>query len=848
MRSKEDAHASERREERPRAASRLKFVWHLYPVLLVTVLPVALASNLWLEMFDGTRSRATDGSGHWGIAQIYGRTIFPDTFGWTHAYFGGMPFPNFYPPLFHWCVALLYATGLVPLGSAFKAVLATPLLLLPASVWLLAWRVSDKNRTTATAAGCAVVLLLTDMRFQVSTCGLDYSSTFNAGFYTQPLGFVLLLAWYVVYLGAHKRRWRSALACVLLALTVLSNFFNAFTGALFIAATLAADLLRWRRAISKAVRDEARRAFAAHFLTPLVALGLALFWLVPMFASYDYFVTRPLILPLGNLVSASLWGWYAAAALGILLWLRKPTGAMWSYLAALAALACAVLFASTLSPRWFPLQAFRFFATLNFLLAVPVGKFLATVADSLKIQFRAPLGSGGIIRHLSVVGVALLLIGLARATQPTPRLAFYSPAEDARIEAVLGFAREHADGRYLVESLSNFQEPQLQPDGPALNAYLGAQGNETLSVVYREASPNSLFFNAQANAFSNGTDNFGLSSVLADDLDFRDQPLARHLERARFLGVRYLVVGSDEMKERLSREPSVGARRDFDRWSIFELKGAVAPRVRALEYMPALVVGDFSVKGRRRNEYDFMRLAAEQFNDNWFDVLLARSPTSRIDRLENLDDFGALVLDTYACDDEARAFEQLRAFAARRPLILLSSDAPLFRRISADISAFPLARIVKRPASEEPGEPIESFEPSFHYDGSSVRAAWREIRQHLEEHKLAVAPSSSDAIQSDVMQNRILLSVDEHNSSRARIPVLIATTYFPNWHRTDGGHLYAATPFFTLTFIREPAQIVYERRSIDRLGLWISIATMFALCAYVARPRRIRRPSERTAL
>ena len=138
---------------------------------------------------------------------------------------------------------------------------------------------------------------MVNMRFQVTTCGLDYASTFVAGFYTQPLGFVLLLAWYAVYVRAQRGRLRAAASCVLLALTVLANFFNAFTGALLVAATIAFDLLSLRAAKGSEERAGARRALVAHLATPLVALALCLFWLAPVFTTYEYFVTRPLVTP-----------------------------------------------------------------------------------------------------------------------------------------------------------------------------------------------------------------------------------------------------------------------------------------------------------------------------------------------------------------------------------------------------------------------------------------------------------------------------------------------------------------------------------------------------------------------
>ena len=810
-------------------------VWRLYPVALVTIFPVALMSNFWLEVWRGLRSRATDGSGHWGVAQIYDAGIFPDTFGWTHAYFGGMPFPNFYPPLFHWLVGLLNAAGLSQ-AAAFKIVLVVPVLLIPAAIWLLAWRLSGGSDKVATCSACACVLLLVNMNFQTSPCGLDYASTFVAGFYTQPPGFVLLLVWFAAYVRAGRSRLSAALCSVLLALTVLSNFFNAFTAALLIAATLALDVQSLWRA-KEAARKEARHKLLTHFVTPLIALALCLFWLVPMFGTYEFFVTRPLVVPLGNLLTPWLWCWYVVAAAGVVLWLRKAGEGARAYLLTLFALAAGVVFASTVAPPWFPLQAFRFFSKLNFLLSVPVGVALAALLEFFRVEVKRPRTSWAIARHVAVVTLALCAFGVFQSTRPTGGMAFYAPEENERMESVLRFAREHRDGRYLVEVLDVNRNP-LHADGPALNAYLGAQGNETLSVVYREASPNSIFFNALANSLSEGKDSFGISSVLADDLDFAAQPVARQLERARWLGVRYLLVESDAAKAKLAGEPSIAARHDFDRWSIFELGGDVAARACVLKYSPALVVSDFSLKGRRRNDLDFVRLAEEQFADGWFDVLLARSPERKIDRLDGLENFGALVIDTYDCDDEGRAFQTLRDYAQRRPLVLLASDTPLFRRISASRSEFPHARIVERVRTEPPGERVDSFQPSYHYDQSAIRQLWREVRAVLEWEKIVV--DESDASVSTVVgKNELSLALDAARAP-GDVPVLISTTYSPRWRAREGNRIYAATPFFMLTFARGPLHLAYARDAVDRAGLWASGLTLLALCGYAFVPRRRR--------
>jgi hypothetical protein len=196
------------------------------------------------------------------------------------------------------------------------------------------------------------------------------------------------------------------------------------------------------------------------------------------------------------------------------------------------------------------------------------------------------------------------------------------------------------------------------------------------------------------------------------------------------------------------------ARHDIGDWTIFEIQQSAAP-VRTLQYRPALVVSDFTVKMRRRNQYDFIRLAEEQFNDAWFDVSLVRSPERRIDLLPQLDQFGALILDTYEYQDEARALAQLKSFAQNHTLILLSSEAPLFNRIKSEV---PQALVIERPR-EEPGDWITTIEPSEHYDGSSIRQTWQAIRSTLDRGKSAVA------------------------SSEQSKPILIAQTFHPKWVR-----------------------------------------------------------------
>jgi hypothetical protein len=307
------------------------------------------------------------------------------------------------------------------------------------------------------------------------------------------------------------------------------------------------------------------------------------------------------------------------------------------------------------------------------------------------------------------------------------------------------------------------------------------------------------------------------------------------LAQARLLGVPYLVVRSPWTKGRLSGQPDIRSRADFGEWSVYELGGEPFARARSLTYRPALVVSGLSVKQRRGDEYEFVRLAEEQFADGWYDVLLARSPETRLDRIEVDEGFGALVLDTYDGGDEDAAFGRLRDYSRAHTLVLLSADAPLFRRIKASLAEFPGAVIIERPAAG-PGDWMEAGAPTRSYETSPVRTTWRELRKVLDERKVAVESGASEAVACRVGPRSIEL--EPTASAAAPLPVLVNTTYFPHWRREDGRDIYAATPFFMLTFVREPTRLVFARRPFDRLGAAVSALTLLLVCAAGAWPLR----------
>lgn len=860
--------------DNPSTQAEVSWVGIAWRAIYLIGLQVILLQGFWLTVFRSGVARALDGSTHYATASIFNRTIYPDIFGWTHAFMGGMPLSNYYPPLLFWLTSLLAHLG-VGFDVAFKLIAIVPTLFIVPCLWLLAYRMFNKRVAFWTAVFGFFQMLIPQLNASLQwPSGLDYVSTFSVGYYAESLGFVLLVCWYVLYMGRKWTPGRHLLAGLLLASVVLASYLAVIASAVMIVTTLAFDavggFLRKRRGDNHSEKNEGeydKRALFHHFLNPAAAVGLSACWTVPVIATYTYVVTRPFH---QVFVTVPLLVAQCCAVLGGYLAWRRASKAARPFIVVCVGLSLLTLFAA-LAPRWFPMQGNRLAVFVRFLATVLVG---VTISRGVEVARRAsrkliPLKLSVILRRWSPfmpqVGAAVgLLIIFLLAASPGMKMyargglnsGFYPGGNlpggvggtgaqaildygahqgEQSLQGLLQFARKHTDGSYLVAIPDESQVDFPSLDAMAMSAYLGAQGNEALYCAYREASVNALYDYPQVAAFSANDEpslRFGISSTLSDDLDFRDQPLSVHLDRLRWLGVRYVVVYDEVMKNRLRGESMASEAEKFGPWSIFALKGAAPPFAQPLQNRPALVISDFSAKLRRSDEHNFLRLAEEQFADNWFDVPLVRSPIAAIDLIseKTLDQFGALIVEKYDDDDFFAAYERLKWFARTRPVILLPRDERLFNRISSTLAEFPHATILDS-VPEESGVFLESlWGPTRHYAQSGIRHEWRQIRQLLEHNKISVASAGgrSELVmgrdQSSLLAFSIpSLAVDE------TVPVLLRMTYHPRWTMADGSQIYAATPFYSLVFAKSGNQLIFRRNGVDRLGVALSALSLLAL-------------------
>src|SRR5579884_3224609 len=174
-----------------------------------------------------------------GLAR-YIRDHFPDL-SWFPLWYGGIPYPDSYPPLLHWAVAGTGALFHISTGLAYHAVTA--------ALFWTAWRLGA-NR--AAAFVCALLyslispscLLVREVRFDAggwfAARRMQTLVHYGEGPHVTSLLF-LALAIGLLHVALEKRRplWY-VLAALAMAATVLSNWIGGFALAVAVAAYVAA--------------------------------------------------------------------------------------------------------------------------------------------------------------------------------------------------------------------------------------------------------------------------------------------------------------------------------------------------------------------------------------------------------------------------------------------------------------------------------------------------------------------------------------------------------------------------------------------------------------------------------
>ncbi len=500
-----------------------------FDILIIFAMFVAVCGPYLRQVLQSAIPGGWDGIAHYGILQVYAREIFPRISGWVPEYFAGMPFPNFYPPLLYWLVAIPIRLGVDP-ATALLSFQIFIIATIPVLTYAVSRRLSESRIGGLTSALVSIWFLADNSRFR--GFGVTLSATFDSGLASQVLGYWFVLALLYFLLGADRYRRDATGATICLAAVALTNVHTIWPAAILVMSFGIVHLFA-----QEPMRQRAWRS-VSYVLIALIALLLSACWVLPMLVKLMYAPTVAFEPPaLGAVVYAfSRLSIYVVLALIVAL-VRKDKKAI-GLVAALLAMVGVVVFPWAKVPGLTDLavQPARILICAMMLVPLLAGYLVGTVPLVSQVWWAQPV--------VATLSVALFL---AHANLVVTFEGGVSTEMAAAYNNVLRQLSGRADGRVVVVMGQGSISEVF-----GMQSLVGASGSHSITTVFRESSLNVYAATSLRNIFSETPEVFGVDDK-SNAEELAADPWEMQLARLRLFNARYLVARSDKTKARLSR-------------------------------------------------------------------------------------------------------------------------------------------------------------------------------------------------------------------------------------------------------------------------------------------------------
>lgn len=692
-----------------------------------------------------------DTNGHMELGEYYAQNIFPSVWGWAPEWFGGMPFPQFSPPLFYIVTAI--ASYIIPLSydMVFRLLVVFLVLILPVGlVYVAASIVRTKAALWVTGITGALLVLTPFGRYD--NLGVSFGSTFTVGLITHVFAYICLLLWLGLWLRSERSTIAYYFSPIFLAASVLSSVHVVpILGILFLSKFLVKEFAFFKSPVRALKSRWFKIRLINHYLIPIVlAVGLASFWLIPLFAFYSFMPNQSLGLTNG-IGAVNIWQvittWWPTALfffVACIISVKKKDISLRILVFGCVLIALVIILPVDALLHRYPLHTYRLLPFLYFMGAIFAGWVFESIAYAKSTFIRQIIFACA----TGIFTVAFIMYGGVRYS------GFYEAFDTEQARPVADFMKDK-EGMYAVEAGGNARQ---------LNYYINKNAGELLRSNYTvlvDPSLSALFHVPfRTNISDKNRELLSIYSLLnSSQLYLKEKNPHILAERSRALGISYLLVRSREMKKVLSQSSEFDLLKSFDVWNIYRLKKS-SSYSSIVRYQPTLVVADLGIKGTVIDSISYVVLQEQAFIDNKLDLVLARANDLRLDVSPDLDMFQSLIVSKYVYDSKEKAKDRLIAYAKTNRLILVSSHDPLYQELE------------------------DVFKTTSNPHVLFV------------EYNLAPQDVSSKIL-NELDIRKIMINADAESGIK---PLLIKSSYFPTWERNDGRPVYLATPAYMLTF------------------------------------------------
>lgn len=595
---------------------------NILSIILIGAIFVFLKFKVLYHYFTSPFVPGWDAQTHFGFVQYYSQYIFPSFFGWIPTWFNGMPFPQFYPPLFYYFHSILIKTFffIEPI-LIFKTVNILIFLATIVFLGLLYRRHIDKEGEYFQWV-IVIGLLFGISKFGLMNLGFGLSSVVNIGVLPHAFSLLLILVWLYFTIDLKNRR-NIFFSIILLACIILTNVHAAFS-ALFIFLILFildyTEILKVRKLIFELIFK--------YVGVGLIAILISVFWIVPYLYFSDYSAARyfennfdqlyRLSMQLVTLLS------FAGATLYFILKGKIPKNKF-------------ILLISI-----YTIIAFIFlFIDFDAITSLPIHK---DRLSSVSIMF-FPI--------LFVYIVTRLKPGTAKLILASAVILLLAKNLDINGQQTENFFRTLDDYSEVIEKTKMLQGKTIlvetiSDDGSfdsILNINLGLFGSRSPISILRESSISSIFFVPIRNSFSLYPEYWAVRSRLSLSNEFLNRSNEEEISNVKMIGVTDLLIRTQRIKEQLDLDAFV-KKENFGKWKLFEIRysNQESPYFDILKFKPVLLVSDLDTKNYHTDGIDFISFSELLLQIGERDMRIVHAYPNTLDAID-LNHFSFVLID-----------------------------------------------------------------------------------------------------------------------------------------------------------------------------------------------------------
>jgi hypothetical protein len=758
-------------------------IFHILSLIFSLLLIYILNKNL-IDLYAFSKYvGGWDGSGHFSIGKLYMDNIFPSTWGWIENWYNGMPFPQFYPPLFYYLTSLISSVLNINYESVFRFfVMGTGFIIPFALSFFYFYRIKKSKKESFAVLLLTTLLLSFDSPF--GYVGVSLTSFMNNGLVTQPLGFLMMLSWLFFFVKSEHSDFYKYLSGFFLFLVFLSNAHIVFVTFFLFVTIYVLRIIRSRS------RKEVFSISLSYFLMGAIPLAVAAFWYVPMLYYYKFNTSSALFVHWISLSDIFFGYFYVTVAIVLFfVFYRKTENDVLK--------AVAICYAGFFLMKLFQIEKYfpkapihpeRWIGTIFFLtplVLVYVFAYFYKTRD----------------KKLSLVVMYLLVVVFLGNTFryeifSDDEKGFFVDDSWTNIEEITDYF-EDLDGLILVE----VYDQDTKPSDKTLNAYLGLQGNKTSYTVIRESAISSLIHIPLRNSVSSHMACWGIRCNLSYDEDYLDKESEQHIKTAIDYGVDYFLIRTKEQKENFDINKKVKLVSEIGGWNVYKRIAEPDPINPSQNF---LVFSDLKTKGYSAGtdfisfvEYINIRLGKT-------DMIFAHANRDLVEQIDNFQYFNQMIFDNYKYEDLELAKKKIDEILDFGIYIIAAEP-----KVKNNLYFYVMSK-----SQEEKVLVLENLKDF-------------EVPKELEELEIGDIKYIARGVDFHRKLHEIFVEVVEENKSKNKFNYQIfKQSYFPAWKSISGSEVFMVSPVHSMVVSDKETNVYFDITPASKRGHLVSLVAL----------------------